>query len=93
MTTVSMPRSRSALPRVLARQAIDVGHNLARRRNLAHRTLGAEHVLHVDHDQRSLMWLDRLEAVQAAAAKDDAIDHMGGQLGRVHTSLLRYRAL
>ena len=26
--------------------------------------------------------------VQAAAAKDDAIDHMG----RVHTSLLRYRA-
>jgi hypothetical protein len=71
-----------------ARQPIDVGYDLAGSRDLDGRALGAEYVLHIDDDQRGLARIDGLKAVQVAAAEDDAIDYVGGQLSRVHADLL-----
>jgi len=72
-----------------AREPIDIGHDLARRRDFDRRALGAEDVLHVDNHQRGLARLDALKSVQTAAAKYDAIDHVGWQLCRMHGALQR----
>jgi hypothetical protein len=60
-----------------AREPIDVRHDLARGRDLDRRALGAKYILHVDYDQRGFVRRDRFEPMQTAAAKYDAVDHMG----------------
>ena len=54
--------------------AIDVGHDVARGRNLGGLSLGHESVLQIDHDMRGTRGIDVVENVQRLAALQNTVD-------------------